>query len=107
MSRVRPGHRERPAYEGRLIFGEPGRQQLHHGRRDHELQVLGPRETGITRIGFRETCRWLRGLGSTPGSNDREPGFNRTPVPCDISSTNLVAPTRWEPRTGNGRSPAR
>jgi hypothetical protein len=31
MSRARPGHRKRPAYEGRVIFGEPGRQQLHHG----------------------------------------------------------------------------
>jgi hypothetical protein len=31
LSRARPGHRKRPAYEGRVIFGEPGRQQLHHG----------------------------------------------------------------------------
>jgi hypothetical protein len=39
----------------------------------------------------------VRGLGSTPGHpNDRNPGSDRMPVPCDISSANLVAPTWWE-----------
>jgi hypothetical protein len=31
VSRARPGHKGRPAYEGRVRFGEPGCQQLHHG----------------------------------------------------------------------------
>jgi hypothetical protein len=50
--------REKTSNEGRVIFGEPGRQQLHHGLRDHELFVLGSRETRVTRLGFRETSRW-------------------------------------------------
>jgi hypothetical protein len=45
--------RKKTSNEGRVIFGEPGRQQPHHGFRDHELQVLGSRETRVTRIGFR------------------------------------------------------
>jgi hypothetical protein len=49
---------EKTSNEGRVIFGEPGRQQLHHGFRDHELFVLGSRETRVTRIGFQETSRW-------------------------------------------------
>jgi hypothetical protein len=68
MSWARPGHgsrarlgeedsgkaREKTSNEGRVRCGEPGRQQLHHGFRDHELFVLGSRETRVTRIGFRK-----------------------------------------------------
>jgi hypothetical protein len=50
--------REKTSNEGRVIFGEPGRQQLHHGFRDHELFVLGSRKTRVTRLGFRKTSRW-------------------------------------------------
>jgi hypothetical protein len=52
---------EKTSNEGRVIFGEPGRQQLHHGFRDHELFVLGLQETLVTRIGFRETSQWSEG----------------------------------------------
>jgi hypothetical protein len=72
-----------------VIRGEPGRQQLHHGFRDHELQVLGSRETRIARLGFRETSRWSEAWDARSDS--------RMPVPCDISSTSLVPP----PQVGN------
>jgi hypothetical protein len=94
MSRARTGHRKRPAYEGRVRFGEPGRQQLHWVQ-DHEVQVLGSRETRITRIGFRETSRRSEAWEARQAPKDRKPGFDRMPVPCDISSTSLVAHTRW------------
>jgi hypothetical protein len=59
------------------------------------VQVLGSRETRITRIGFRETSRRSEAWEARQAPNDRKPGFDRMPVPCDISSTSLVAPTRW------------
>jgi hypothetical protein len=63
---------------------------------DYEVQVLGSRETRITRIGFRETSRRSEAWAARQvDPNDWEPGSDRTPVPCDISSTSLVAPTRW------------
>jgi hypothetical protein len=63
-----------------VIFGEPGRQQLHHGFRDHELQVLGSRETRVTRIGFRETSQWSEAWEARHADIERMPG------PCDFSS---------------------
>jgi hypothetical protein len=62
---------------------------------DYEVQVLGSRETRITRIGFRETSRRSEAWEARQASHDREPGSDRSPVPCDISSTSLVAPTWW------------
>jgi hypothetical protein len=72
-----------------VIFGEPGRQQLHHGFWDHELQVLGSRETRVTRIGFRETSRWSEAWEALHA--EWRPGSDRMPGPCDFSSTSLVA----------------
>jgi hypothetical protein len=83
-----------------VILGEPGRQQLHHGFREHELQVLGSRKTRITRIGFRGTSRWSEAWDA------RHADIDRMPVPCDISSTSLVASSGWIPRTGTGGSSA-
>jgi hypothetical protein len=47
---------------------------------DYEVQVLGLRETRITRIGFRETSRWSEAWEARQAPNDRKPGFDRMPV---------------------------
>jgi hypothetical protein len=78
---------EKTCNEGRVIFGEPCRQQLHHGFRNHELLVLGLRETRVIKIGFRETSQWSKAWEAWHADNDQ------MPAPCDFSSTSLVAST--------------
>jgi hypothetical protein len=87
--------RKKTRNDGRVIFGEPGRQQLHHRFRDHELQVLGSRKTRVTRIGFRETSRWSEAWEARHVDNDWKPDSDRMPRPCDFSSTSLLAVTSW------------